>query len=182
MNVEDALPQGRPVAGARPDHASTTIQVRGLVLFAAALIGVGIGIQLLLGLVMRSLARSEDQFQELHPGHPVLKVDRFPTPRLQEHPAIDLERMREEERRRINVYGWVDPKAGIAHIPIHRAMDILARTGLPKVPAPPPVEGAPPGTYLPPPSKREEAQPGTEPLPATKPAVPRVDMKQGREP
>ena len=32
-------------------------------------------------------------------------------------------------------YGWVDQKAGIAHIPIQRAIDLVAQTGLPSRPA-----------------------------------------------
>ena len=41
--------------------------------------------------------------------------------------------MMREERARIASYGWVDKKAGIARIPVDRAMDILAQKGLPKV-------------------------------------------------
>lgn len=32
-------------------------------------------------------------------------------------------------------YGWVDQKAGIAHIPIQRAIDMVAQNGLPSRPA-----------------------------------------------
>jgi hypothetical protein len=32
-------------------------------------------------------------------------------------------------------YGWVDQKAGIAHIPIQRAIDLVAQSGLPSRPA-----------------------------------------------
>lgn len=32
-------------------------------------------------------------------------------------------------------YGWVDQKAGIAHIPIQRAIDLVAASGLPSRPA-----------------------------------------------
>jgi hypothetical protein len=35
-------------------------------------------------------------------------------------------------------YGWVDQKAGIAHIPIQRAMDLVIQQGLPTRPAPVP--------------------------------------------
>ena len=41
----------------------------------------------------------------------------------------------QEELGQLNGYGWVDRKAGIAHIPIERAIDILATTGLPRVAA-----------------------------------------------
>ncbi len=33
--------------------------------------------------------------------------------------------LREEEERRLRSYGWVDRKAGLAHIPIDRAMDLV---------------------------------------------------------
>src|SRR5208283_4986383 len=34
----------------------------------------------------------------------------------------------------LNSYGWVDKDAGIAHIPIQRAMDLIVQQGLPVVP------------------------------------------------
>jgi hypothetical protein len=37
--------------------------------------------------------------------------------------------MNEEDQ--LNSYGWVDEKAGVAHIPIDRAMDLLVQRGLP---------------------------------------------------
>jgi hypothetical protein len=42
--------------------------------------------------------------------------------------------MKTEDLERLSHYGWVDRAAGIAHIPIDRAIDILAKRGLP-VPA-----------------------------------------------
>jgi hypothetical protein len=35
------------------------------------------------------------------------------------------------EEVQLNSYGWVDEKAGVAHIPIDRAMDLLVQRGLP---------------------------------------------------
>ncbi len=34
----------------------------------------------------------------------------------------------------LNSYGWIDQKAGVAHIPIERAMDLLVQRGLPVYP------------------------------------------------
>ncbi len=34
----------------------------------------------------------------------------------------------------LHSYGWVDQKAGVAHIPIERAMDLIVQRGLPVVP------------------------------------------------
>jgi hypothetical protein len=35
------------------------------------------------------------------------------------------------QENQLNSYGWVDEKAGVAHIPIERAMDLLVKRGLP---------------------------------------------------
>jgi hypothetical protein len=40
--------------------------------------------------------------------------------------------MNEEDR--LNSYGWVDQKAGVAHIPIQNAMDLIVQRGLPVYP------------------------------------------------
>jgi hypothetical protein len=34
----------------------------------------------------------------------------------------------------LNSYGWVDQSAGVAHIPIDRAMDLIVEHGLPVLP------------------------------------------------
>jgi hypothetical protein len=160
MTVKDALSQGGPVAGARPDHASSSIEVRGLLIFAMVLIGTAVVIHIVLGLVMGAFARSreEEPLQLDAPGRRVIEVDQFPAPRLQQNPAAELEQLKEEERRRLSAYGWIDRTGGIAFIPVDRAMDILAEKGLPKVPAPAALEGIPPRTSIPPATKREEPQ------------------------
>ena len=35
------------------------------------------------------------------------------------------------QENQLNSYGWVDEKAGVAHIPIERAMELIAQRGLP---------------------------------------------------
>jgi len=54
-----------------------------------------------------------------------------PEPRLQVQPGVDLVQMRHEQNTRLNNYGWIDREAGIAHIPITRAMEIVAEQGVP---------------------------------------------------
>lgn len=39
------------------------------------------------------------------------------------------------QENQLNSYGWVDQQAGIARIPIQRAMDLIAKQGLPVLPA-----------------------------------------------
>jgi len=57
----------------------------------------------------------------------------FPQPRMQVRPALDLETLRAAEDAQLNSYGWIDRDAGVARIPIHRAMQLILERGLPDV-------------------------------------------------
>lgn len=49
-----------------------------------------------------------------------------PAPRLQTHPLDDLAALRAAEAARLGGYGWSDRAAGRIHVPIDRAMELLA--------------------------------------------------------
>src|SRR5207247_11156213 len=51
--------------------------------------------------------------------------------RLQVAPAVELERYRREQKELLETYGWVSKKEGIVRIPIARAMELIAKEGLP---------------------------------------------------
>ena len=53
-----------------------------------------------------------------------------PAPRLQSDPLADLATLRASEDAALHGYGWVDRRAGVARIPIERAMDLVAERGL----------------------------------------------------
>ena len=53
-----------------------------------------------------------------------------PAPDLQVASSRDYQNMRAAEDAQLNSYRWVDREAGIAAIPIQRAMEILAGRGL----------------------------------------------------
>jgi hypothetical protein len=55
----------------------------------------------------------------------------FPSPRLEEDERSQLDGIRLRQDDELYSYGWVDEKAGAVHIPIERAMDLLAQRGLP---------------------------------------------------
>jgi hypothetical protein len=57
------------------------------------------------------------------------EVQSFPEPRLQIAPSQDLETLNEANRQKLESYGWVDRSAGVARIPIDRAMDIVVIQG-----------------------------------------------------
>jgi hypothetical protein len=83
---------------------------------------------------MRLLSRGEPPGQGIvTPTAP--SIDLSPEPNLQITPMQDLQHMRAIEDAQLRNYGWVDRQAGVAAIPIERAMEILAERGL-KVHAP----------------------------------------------
>jgi len=75
------------------------------------------------GLVARRIAESpapNPVAERLGPRQP-------PAPQLQTAPHADLEALHARDARILETYGWVDRDAGIARVPIERAMDLLAR-------------------------------------------------------
>jgi hypothetical protein len=117
-------------------HEANRVQVKGILGFALALIALAGIVHLVLAFVMQQFSKEESKLQNQRPPLFALPVD-VPTPHLQGNPGADLARLKTQSLDRLNTYGWVNREAGIARIPIDRAMDILARSGLPKRAAPP---------------------------------------------
>ena len=69
-------------------------------------------------------------------------VDAFqplpPEPRLQHDPAVDLQQLHARSMVMLHTYGWADRSRGAVRLPIERAMDLVARRGLPTRPRPGP--------------------------------------------
>ena len=57
----------------------------------------------------------------------------FPEPRLEVQSSVGLERLRAAEEKQLSSYSWIDRDAGIARIPIDRAMRLIVVHGLPDV-------------------------------------------------
>ena len=55
-------------------------------------------------------------------------------PMLEVIEGVELRKDLMNQEDQLNSYGWVDQKAGVAHIPIERAMELIAQRGLPTVP------------------------------------------------
>ncbi|HVO69707.1 MAG TPA: hypothetical protein VMT24_06660 [Aggregatilineaceae bacterium] len=60
------------------------------------------------------------------------RLEATPTPAVT--PGEALKELRATEDALLTTYGWVDRKNGIVHIPIDRAIDLLAQRGLPTRP------------------------------------------------
>jgi hypothetical protein len=60
-----------------------------------------------------------------------------PEPRLQVDGARHWRRFRSAEEERLSTYGWMDRSTGAVHIPIERAMELIAERGVaPLAPGP----------------------------------------------
>jgi hypothetical protein len=66
--------------------------------------------------------------RHIPPGYPQTA---FPSPRLEVDERGQLDGIRLQQDDELYSYGWVDEKAGVVHIPIERAMNLLAQRGLP---------------------------------------------------
>jgi hypothetical protein len=116
------------------DHESSDVNIRGVV-FAA--VGLAVVTLLSIGLVTglfvylnRAAARTEESLPM--PPEAALPAE----PRLQRDPAGALREMRAEESRILDDYRWIDKEAGLARIPIDRAMKLALEQGLLKAGAP----------------------------------------------
>lgn len=126
------IPQGEQSDGAAT-HERKDADVIGLLMIAGLLF-------LILGIcfltcwgMLRFFNRKEDA-QQRQPRAPTAEgIAIFPQPRLLVHPGSEREKLRTTEQTKLDTYGWVDRSSGVAHIPIARAMQLIAERGLPEV-------------------------------------------------
>ena len=107
-------------------------KIRPIVTFAIALAAITVLVLWLMRVT--SIAFTREALEGSQPVHPLAdatKPEIPPEPRLQDAPAVDLELFRERERKRLSTYGWIDRANGVVQIPIERAMELVAREGLP---------------------------------------------------
>ena len=99
--------------------------------------------------ILRGMYVYLDAYQKAHqpPQSPLVKtteadtrmvgpedITKFPQPRLEKDERLEINDFRLEEEKMLNSYGWVDQQAGVVHIPIERAMQLVAQRGLPTRP------------------------------------------------
>jgi hypothetical protein len=100
-------------------HERSTVSVRA-VLIGAAAIAAGVFVSLL---VAWGLLDASGKPPMPPTGQPFARVS---GPPLAVTPRQDIERYRADEQRKLAGYRLVDEKAGVVHIPIERAMALLA--------------------------------------------------------
>ena len=60
------------------------------------------------------------------PGTAIRPAAVPPRPRLQDDPRRDLIAAQQAQRQRLQAYGWDDPQHRFAHVPVERAMAVMA--------------------------------------------------------
>ena len=122
---EANLPLGAAAVGHETRDADVhKLAIFGLVLAAMVLFGF-----LVTEGVFRFVIHAENAKRQVTPFENQNQIP--PEPHLQASEPADLQNYLQEETKALNSYGWVDPKQGIVHIPIDRAMSLLLQKGLP---------------------------------------------------
>jgi hypothetical protein len=112
-------------------HETRDADVGSLFLIATILFLSGVLVCLCVWGFMHFLATKETAHEK---PSPVSRVVSPPSePRLETQPGVELQQVRMREEARLNSYGWIDRNAGLAHIPIDRAMELITARGLPDV-------------------------------------------------
>jgi hypothetical protein len=112
-------------------HETEDASVPGIVYAGAGLAVGSIVVALIVYGVFQYLA---NQPITTAPPNPLTETDQQlipPTPRIEEHPAIELKDLHAEEDQILNTYGWTDKNAGIVRIPLERAMELQLERGFP---------------------------------------------------
>jgi hypothetical protein len=112
-----------PVAG----HERRDVSVATVVKWGAGVFGLVLFTVAAMWLVLQRL-----QAREKHESAPASPLASYgpqepPRPRLQSDARGDLEALRASEQKQLESYGWIDRGAGTVHIPIDRAMALLAQ-------------------------------------------------------
>jgi hypothetical protein len=132
----DATEPGGHGVAVEPDRVPTKTVVGAAVLLTV----LAVVSMVLVALLFKGLLRGADRRDEVAVeaaglGSP---QDRLPPPpRLQVYGTRHWEQIRSAEQARLSSYGWMDRSTGAVHIPVERAMELIAQRGVgPLPPAP----------------------------------------------
>ena len=140
---------------AEPDRVSSPVVVG----FGLLMVGFTVVAMVLVGAVFHGLnSRAEKRDDtavaaaglERRPDHVP------PLPRLQVYPGRFWKDFQTAELERLESYGWMDRSTGAVHVPIERAMDLIAVRGVGPLPAAPVAMPAP--VLAPPPAAEGAAK------------------------
>ena len=112
-------------------HERTDAHVRPLAIFLI-IMGVTIVVSAAFTVVLFDFFTQRAQSFDAPVSPLQIQNETAPGVRLQVVPGLDRRLEQEAELERLNSYGWVDESAGLVHIPIEKAMEVLVEKGLPQ--------------------------------------------------
>lgn len=118
-----------PVVSAEPDRIGSRLVTR----FAVTIVILTVAAMLLVAALFKLLERGATRTDAAAVDAAGLERREHrapPQPRLQVNAARHLREFRSAEEERLGSYGWADRTSGMVHIPIERAMDLIARRGV----------------------------------------------------
>lgn len=103
------------------------LHLKAIVTFVIALVLLLVVAASLMGLLARGLESVTAAQDPPPPRLPEARaVQEPPAPHLQTDPLADIAALHAEENQILQGYAWVDREAGVARIPVARAIEILA--------------------------------------------------------
>ncbi|MFY9549980.1 MAG: hypothetical protein WAU32_02415 [Thermoanaerobaculia bacterium] len=135
MDVNKPAPPPHGVA-AEPDRVSSKV-VLG---FGVLIVVLGTIAMVLVALIFKGLERGADRKDEASVAAAGLQARQDlvpPAPRLQVYPVRHWKDFQAAEAARLSSYGWMDRSAGVVHVPIERAMELIEKRGVGPLPAAP---------------------------------------------
>jgi hypothetical protein len=124
------MPVDQPHNSEKLGHEPITLSARTVSLGMAVLMGVVIASLVLVGGLLLYLSSR-------YGGQPIIGASDTPieyppgVPSLDSDQTGSLRELRARERKILTEYAWTEPEAGIARIPIRRAMEILGQESSP---------------------------------------------------
>lgn len=113
-------------------HETRDLSTRVVVIFGVSLFVGAVIVHLVVWLLYAQFAKvAATAYRQEYPMAHVGAPEPPPEPRLQTEPREDLQRMRADENRALESYGWVDAQRGVIRIPIAQAMAMTVQQGLP---------------------------------------------------
>lgn len=125
-------PEGTEIRSPGVAHEASDVNARAVLGFMAGLTAMIAVVYLLLWGMFDWFETRANKSEPVPNSRLSAGVQRLPAePRLQlapgheSHPLEDLQKLREEENKRLENYGWVDQQRGIVSIPIDQAKKLL---------------------------------------------------------
>ncbi|MEX2317052.1 MAG: hypothetical protein WD669_07865 [Pirellulales bacterium] len=114
-------------------HEPNVVSSRTIWWCGAALVAIILMAGVLMGLLSNYFARGVAGVADVEVTARVGPPAEAGSPVLIVNQEAALAQLRVKERAYLEQYAWVDRERGVARVPIGRAMEIISRSGLPKV-------------------------------------------------